>query len=888
LATIAQKISEVQQPDLPTGITSYASVLALSIAHAVETALELGGSEPITEWKNHWCKKDAQKKTVLKDEGKIDKLFAVADVYDQYVAKLQADGLYDYDDMILQVIEAIEKYPELQANLQEKYQYVMVDEFQDTNLSQLRLLFDLTSDQDQPNIMAVGDDDQAIYSFQGADIGNIQRFRTQFNNPPIIVLSENYRSIPDVINSARQVITQGADRLENSNDSINKQLNPNVNPGDLSGVEIHQYASKTDELRATAQAIADLIKKGVKPEEITVLARVHDELIEILPYLHSQGIAVNYERRENVLDHTIIKLIEQLLQIILLISQSRHDQISSLMPELLANPAFGFKSIDIYKLSLKSYTNRQSWLDTMLASPTFQPIAEWLIDRSSKVNSETLEQQIDNLIGKEPVDDGFRSPIYDYFFSASKLADQPDAYLSTLESLRTIRDRVREHYTNKAPSVEDFLEFININRDLNNKIIAVRHRASLSKNLVNLMTAHGSKGLEFDHVFIIDAIDNKWNEKSGGGGQKIRYPANIPLAEAGGNYDEVIRLFFVAMTRARQSLTISYATNQADKPNLVAGFLVESDIEKQAHQSNETIEELTEDIEIEWRQSLTSPLPTKLPELLESTLENYKLSATHLGNFLDITNGGPQTFLLNNLLHFPQAKSAHASYGTAIHTTLQKVHDFYLVNGQLKPIDEILQDFEKSLEDQHLEKADFDKFLGKGIDSLKLFIDKKQASFNQNQRPEINFGGQGVVINGARLTGALDVMEIDKTNKTISVTDYKTGKPALRWKGKDDYEKIKLHKYRYQLMFYQLLCENSRDYSGYEFTGGSLQFVEPTPTDDIINLEDTFSDEDLANFKQLIGIVWQKIIDLDLPDISKYDQNYKGLLQFEQDLLDNN
>ena len=137
------------------------------------------------------------------------------------------------------------------------------------------------------------------------------------------------------------------------------------------------------------------------------------------------------------------------------------------------------------------------------------------------------------------------------------------------------------------------------------------------------------------------------------------------------------------------------------------------------------------------------------------------------------------------------------------------------------------------------------------------------------------------------MTGALDLVDLDASAKTIFVTDYKTGKSAATWRGNGEYEKIKLYKYRQQLMFYQLLVENSRDYAGYAFTGGRLQFVEPSQrTGEILALEDTFSDEELAEFRQLIGIVWRKITALELPDISTYEPTLKGVLAFERDLLD--
>src|SRR3990167_8306925 len=119
----------------------------------------------------------------------------------------------------------------------------------------------------------------------------------------------------------------------------------------------------------------------------------------------------------------------------------------------------------------------------------------------------------------------------------------------------------------------------------------------------------------------------------------------------------------------------------------------------------------------------------------------------------------------------------------------------------------------------------------------------------------------------------------------MTVTDYKTGKPTRDWKGKTDYEKIKLHKYRQQLMFYKLLVEHSRNYNTYTVENGCLQFVEPTRDGDIIGLNATFTREELDQFSQLLQKIWHCIKTLQLPDTSGYEQTYLGILQFEEDLL---
>jgi len=399
------------------------------------------------------------------------------------------------------------------------------------------------------------------------------------------------------------------------------------------------------------------------------------------------------------------------------------------------------------------------------------------------------------------------------------------------------------------------------------------------------MTAHKSKGLEFPHVFVIGAIDSAWGEKVRSRSRLIRYPANLQLQPAGASYDERLRLFFVAMTRAKNTLTMTYSqTNDSGSDTIIASFLTNC-----TPTIIPAIENPTEQIEIaktSWSERLTSPIIPGLKDLLAPNLETYKLSVTHLNNFLDVSRGGPQNFLLNNLLHFPAAKNSAAAYGTAIHSSLQQTHCLFNANHQLPSTEQILQFFQKSLESQHLPADDFQLYLDKGKSALTTFLNAKASDFHDTDLAELDFSNQGVIIGEAKLTGKLDAVDIDKQNKTIFVTDYKTGKPSHSWKGSADYEKIKLHKYRQQLMFYQLLVESSRDYSNFTFTGGRLQFVEPDmKTGDILSLEDNFSREELTEFTRLINVVWRRITTLDLPDISGYSADYKGMLQFENDLL---
>ncbi len=889
LAPLAKQAADVPQPELPAGITPLANILALSLAHTIDDATEQDSTKPITAWKNAWLEKDERGKFVFKDRKRHLKLRATAHIYFEYMRRMEEAGLYDYDDMILQVIHALETQSDLRANIQEKYLYIMVDEFQDTSRAQLRLLFDI-ADEPDANVMAVGDDDQAIYSFQGADSSNIHSFRVKYNDPPVIVLQDNYRSTPSVLKHAREIITQSDDRLENSIEGLSKELTAHQN--DKLDVSLHEYGSISDERHQLARSIRQQIDGGVAPETIAVFARRHHELMNLLPYFAKQNILVNYERRDDALEHDVVRLVEHLLLILDALHRDEHEQADALLPEVLAHPAFGYEPHDIYRLSLASHRNHQLWLEAMQTTPVFKPFADWVIASAMTIHNQPLEALIDELIGTPDHDssteekDAFVSPLYAYFFSPEKLTEQPDAYLTALEALRTLRDRVREHAGHEQLTASMLLDFIQSHRELQRTITITRHRSDDAGGRINVMTAHKSKGLEFDHVYIVGAIDSMWGERVRSRSRLIGYPENLQLAPAGDTYDERLRLFYVAMTRAKRSLSISYSTSIDDKATLAASFLSGASLEPQTDSPHSEVDTLIEQAEIDWRGKLAAAMTNDMRAALMPILERYKLSATHLGNYFDVSRGGPRHFLLSNLLRFPEAKSPSAQYGTAIHATLQRAHNHYRASGNRRALEDILGDYERILQDQHLSADDYETYVSRGIDALTAFMREQYDSFSITQRTELGFGRQDVVLNDTRLTGTLDLADIDDKQKTIRVTDYKTGKPSRDWKGKTEYEKMKLHRYRQQLMFYQLLVENSRDYSNYVFEGGVLQFVEPTTSGDIVALEDSFTRDELADFRQLISATWQAIMALDFPDTGSYPQNLKGIQQFEQDIID--
>ena len=595
LEPLREHLEKFQEPSLQLpGFTGLAGICTQQFSQALDTALELGKTTPITAWRAKWCEKDADGTTVLKDKARSKKLRGLSHIYYEYLVAMQARELYDFDDMILRVLHAMEVFADLRFNLQEQYQYILVDEFQDTNGAQLRILLNLTNNEaseGRPNILIVGDDDQAIYSFQGAELSNILTFQQNFTDPAIITLTDNYRSAPAILDAARSVIVQGEDRLENRLSHISKVLTPHIESTD-SQVSLVSLPTLETEYRWIAQTIHERIRKGQSPASIAILTRKHKEISQLLPYLQREGLAVNYERRDNVLESPPIIAVELVARVLHDIAEQRFDAVQARLPQLLAHPAWGIAPYTIWELSLQAHKEHRYWLEVMLEQETkLKDIATWLITTAHIALNEPLETILDTILGSQESqapneeleetatentaqEEDFISPLRSYFFPHNALEEHPENYLAYLEALRTIRQKMRDYQPDVAPQLSDFLHFIDLHKQTGATITTTRSMAQDYSNAVCVMTAHKSKGLEFETVFVANASDATWGSKARNRSRSINFPANLPLSPAGATADERLRLFFVALTRAKRQLYVSFSQKDAaDKDLLKAYFL---------------------------------------------------------------------------------------------------------------------------------------------------------------------------------------------------------------------------------------------------------------------------------------------------------------------------
>lgn len=906
VAAKAEEIATGQEPLDFTDEPKLGALFARSLGEAMQICHETGKTKAFTAWRAKWL--DASetitgKCYVLKDEKRSQKLMLAADVYEEYNHRMAKRGLYDFDDMIMRVIDAIQKYPDLKANLQEQYQYILVDEFQDTNDAQMKILRLLSDYDDQPNLMVVGDDDQAIYRFQGADISNILSFAKWFPNLTQINLTENYRSGGKVVAASTGVATGISERLTNA-DGTPKQLRA-ARGGDIADNLTHiETETANEECNFIADLTSRILDKGETPSsEIAIIARNHKSLERLVPFLAAKHIEASYDRQENVFDSPLIQLLLNLAGLIDALYRGDTNDINEYLPQVVADSHFGVSPQEFYTLALNGdkRLNGKEWLDELAKNKEHAAFVQWLQWLATKVPEYPVNQMLAELIGlphvissdsdEDPseasvVNEAYRSPIYDAYFSYDKLDAEPDRYLNFLDDLSELLNGLSAYQPDKQLKLRDLIDYVKKCQELDIKIYAKPHLDS--ERGVQLMTAHGSKGLEFDTVIIMDAENNIWGPDKRPGNDKLTFATNMPYGTvSGSDDDERRRLLFVAMTRAKRNLIVTSHGDDAGK-SLAPVIYLNGNFPAAKHLAEPDNTERAQILETSLFRQVSLDGGTR-QQLLKPRLERYRLSATDMYAYLDVANGGPEHFVMYNLLHTPQRITPPLILGNAVHATMQKLHETIDGGDPLSSVDEAVQIFEREFDSRSYEisKTDAQRERAKGVDDIRAYLEANLNTFVAGQLSEKTLKAD--LSGGIRLTGKLDCMIPNSKDRTIEVIDYKTGHPlrTLEEKGKQGYNRQKAHKYRYQLLFYKLLVENSVDYRGWTVRSGRLDFVEPDPYTQQIDTPsvDYGDSEEWKRFQRLVQRVWQLIQAQIWPDVSGYSADIKGVLAFEEDIL---
>jgi DNA helicase-2/ATP-dependent DNA helicase PcrA len=866
---------------------SYGALLLLGLSQAIDDSAELGKTAPLGAWRTKHMQIVGGKK-VLKSAARQAALLDVVTLYEQYQTELETNGHFDYEDMVLWAADVLRDDEDLRLEIAERFQYIMVDEYQDTNGAQNRLLDTILSANpiDSPNILVVGDDDQAIMRFQGAELSGLLAFVDRYQ-PTTITLTENYRSGQRILDASRQIIVQTDERLESAlpDMQLDKTLQARNEPAQTV-IEHYLYATESAQYQAITDYIAQLIADGIAATNIAVIGRKHKELVNFSQYLAAQSIAANYDRRENVLTDSRIEELLTLAHYVSLLHENpkRADQ---LLPLVLSGSYWQISSIDLYQLAAKAKLVKLSWLDTMLGheDEAWRQRATWLIAAGQAIVRANFTTGLDILLGRTALPE--HGLIEAPYASYMKL-HTPEQYIGLLSHIIKLREAVLAAQPS-ASSINDLLNTVADYRHSQIQLVDDNPLLRGDQAGITLLSAHGAKGREFEHVIVLSVVDTVWGNRARGHNQRIHLPENLPLYPAGDTESDRLRLLYVAMTRAKSHLLLaSYEKTEEGKAVVPLTYLQIGEqnmswSEPAVHslQTEQTVQAL----ETTWL--LHSTIERDLGSTIAPLLPHYRLSATALRNFLDICYAGPLVCIERSVLGFPSAYTASSALGKATHAVLQQAQQAY-ANDQSLDDAALLTLFDQSLNASGLPSSELDAVRTHGHQFLPQFVQSFSASdFGRITATEQSLSA--VLPNGnVPFSGAIDALI--ENGQQVEVIDYKTGKPPLpNWetRGLSEGKKVSLHFYRQQLLCYKLLVENSKQYAGKHVTLADLVFVEPSETEDSfvrLNITD-FDQAELDRTARLIAAVYQRICNGDLPDISPYSKDLRGIRQFEEDLL---
>lgn len=850
---------------------TYGESLKKSLIQALDQTSELdSGYAPISAWKSRHLIKGKNGNKVLLDFERFEKQKAIAEIYQQYQDYLEEHQLIDFSDMLLDSLNLLKTNESLRYKLQERYKFILVDEFQDTNEAQMQLVLSLTGDNLEPNILVVGDDDQAVYGFQGADISHMLSFQNRFPTAKLIVLTKNYRSRQEILDIARQVIVQGQDRLENRIEVLEKTLESAKlrQDGDLA---YYEFKSPVEEYTWIAKTIEEYRKNQVDLSEIAIIARNHNDLQEIVPFLAHYDLPLDYEKQYNLLNETIIHQLVVMLEFIYSLTPSQAVR-SDLLPEILSYPFWELDNLAIWKFFQEREYNK-SYIERLYSSADkdLQDISKLFLELAILSEHETLEAILFQLIGSMDNRINNESKFHKYYFSQSAFKKSENKYIENLAKIEAFVHNLVSYKRGQRVSLSDALNTIRAYHNQGGMIVTLP--LNNGKQTVKLMTAHKVKGLEFETVFVIGANRSGWMNK--GRNMMYPFPLNLPIVPNKDTEDDFLRILFVALTRSKTNLFItSHLFDNQGKEQKSLPFLDFLEAQSQPEVDTQDM------VGGMMRSMCLDNLQSQDLSFLEGVVQKYRLSASHINKFVDITYGGPLAVLESVLLRFPSISSQATAYGNIVHKVFNYISNTLKSDSTFPDLSNLLSLATKYLYQEKLSLEDSNQVLNKIQDQLPHLIEGKKNSFYIPHQSEYNLGALSLEWEGIPLTGSID--RIEDNGDYYSVVDFKTGTPVLSWdvKAKAD----KLEAYKRQLWFYGFMLKVAGQYQDKPLMG-RIDFLEPTLEGDYISLNLGIDSTDIEYMEKLSQVIYHKILNLDFPDIEHYREMGKSSSDFIQDLL---
>ncbi len=799
---------------------------------------------------------------------KMGKAKETWEIFEKYDIKLKQNNFIDFNDMINMVLDVFDTNEDFLKKVSAPFKYFLVDEYQDTNYAQNKIVFKLAQGADSRNIFVVGDDDQIIYEFQGAKTDTLENFLTLYPDTKVICLNENNRSTQNILDFGYGIISQDKTRLEFNPDfnkfGISKKLtakNPDIVRLNKK-IQIHGFADIKQENNFIVKEIENLINSSNFPlntdgekdlSKIAILARENSELNNFANLLEAKNIQYQIKESKSIFD---IK--SSLLIYFYLKAMVNYQYYGDKLFGLLLSEPFEFANEDYSFLIEQNRINHKDLITNI--KENFET-HKWSAEEKVKKFIKTFDYLIsvkNSLNVRDLITETVnRTGLLDYFLQ-NEVNKSENIY-----AVKKIIDEAQSYmFLNRGAMLGEFLNHLDTAFESNIPITI--DKDDYIQNAIQLLTLHSSKGREFEYVFMPNLISKKWEDK------RVNNTMTLPVVkdeketdEKSVRMSEQLRLLFVGVTRAKHSLTLSFSNSIDSRPQELTKYL--SDSLKNKNLVETYNHEMEKDDYIQEVAKYLKKQPfdyaAAFNDELKARIKTFIISPSSLNSYLSC----PRCFLYSNILKIPvlDKETASAHYGSAMHKTLHWAVLFAKENKNYPDMALFTDIFIKNLNSEKFESQQKrDEFKQRGIKCIqKYYKQLLETSYERIYATEYSYNY--VPYREYFIKGFID--RIEKNSEGLfELYDYKTGGAKSKSQIADgkDYEN-----YLNQLRFYKLAFELQNE--GCKVNRAGLIFIEEPDCNFYIDL----TEKDNEIIKDKIDFAYENINNLNFNPPKEDDRN---------------
>jgi DNA helicase-2/ATP-dependent DNA helicase PcrA len=715
-------------------------------------------------------KESKNQKLEVEEQLEIKKWQELANAYKAYDEIKIKEGKFDFGDLITKTLELFNKRPNVLKEYQNKFKYILIDEFQDTNYAQNQLAILLSGK--NANITAVGDDDQSIYRFRGASVSNMVQFRKNFKGEKVIVLGENYRSKQEILDKSYQLIqNNNPDRLEVV-EKISKKLvaKCKFKMGDKEVVKLIHTNTVDDEVENIVEQIVKLkTNDGYEYGDIAVLVRANNHADPLIRELQRSGIPHQFLGPNKLFEKEEVIDLICYLKVLYNVNSSDH------MYRLISSDIFDISPLDLIKITTHAKKNSMSVFE-VVADIKDLKLSEHTQKQLVKILT-IIEKHL-KIIKKETA--GYI--LYDYVKETGLF----EYLMKHEEDIKTKNiskffDRIKTYeHENKNAGVRAVVDYIDLLMEVGESP-TVTEGDWQENNAVNILTVHSSKGLEFKVVFLINLVSQRFPSTERH--EQIPIPEELikeVLPKGDFHLQEERRLFYVGMTRAKERLYLTAADlyGDAKRSKKISPFVGEVMGEIAYSQSTTDFNKnriLYSEKAVDGSPKAVVRQKVNINFLSVSQIETFQICPLH--------------YKMRYLLRLPTETTASISFGVSMHCAMK---DFYheIKNGS-KPTEKLII---KALHDNwigegFMNKKHKEEFLLKGEkylrDYFKNTYDPKVIPTAMEEKFSFRLDPSANSEQALKIAGTFDRIDI-LSGERVEIIDYKTGEKVPTQKDVDN------------------------------------------------------------------------------------------------------